>query len=552
MEMLYKRQPIALLSSFKIVLFILLLSTLGCNNTEKERPNVLLIMIDDLNDCIESLKGHPQTLTPNMNKLALSGTTFLNAHTNAPMCGPSRSSMMMGVYPHNSLNFFQAPWYKNPVLNNTRTLSEQFRAGGYQTLGTGKILHHLKRDNWDHFENHPDYGPVVHDGKNRLAHPDVPLPFYDIGSIDGSLGPLFDLEGRKTDQGKPIQWIYSYQKEGTIPMQYVNDDDRDPTPDEINAAWTAKKIKYLAAQKLEKPFFLAVGFLRPHTPLIAPKKYFDRFPLDKIEITLKKVKDKEDTFLEVSYEKEQGFALKLGKKMFQQITASYGSEEAGLKRWTQAYLACVAAVDENVGQVMKALNETHLKENTLVVLASDHGFHMGEKDYLYKNSLWEKSTRIPRIMRVPGVTKANTQITKVVSLIDIYPTLVDLCDLAQDTRKNKKGHALDGFSMKELLKNPIANSWGGDRPALTVVYAGDTFKEKSQMQHYAIRTDRYRYILYNNGKEELYDHKNDPNEWNNLIFLKNDNNNLIKGLRQKMALIVAPVQLNGIKNKILE
>jgi arylsulfatase A-like enzyme len=504
-------------------------------------------MIDDLNDCIETLKGHPQSLTPNMSKLAQSGVTFLNAHTNAPMCGPSRSSMMMGVYPHHSLNFFQAPWFNNTVLKNTRTLSEQFRKAGYQTLGTGKILHHLKKENWGHYQNPPDYGPMVWDGKNRLAHPDVPRPFYDLGAIDGSLGPLVNLEGKTTATGQALQWIYGYRKEGIIPLRYINDDDRDPTPDEMNAAWTAKKIKSLASQDLEKPFFLAVGFLRPHTPLIAPQKYFARFPLDKIQVTLKKTNDQQDTFLEVSYEKNQVFTLEMGAKMFNEITASYGSEEAGLKRWTQAYLACVAAVDENVGQVMDALNQTPLKDNTLVVLASDHGFHMGEKDYLYKNSLWEKSTRVPLIMRVPGVTKANTTISKAVSLIDVYPTLVDLCALSSETQKNEKGHSLDGFSMRELLENSAAKTWKGERPALTVVYAGDPYKGQAHMQHYAIKTDRYRYILYNNGKEELYDHQNDPNEWDNLIFSAKEPHHQLKNLRQQMAEIVAPIQLNGIK-----
>ena len=168
----------------------------------------------------------------------------------------------------------------------------------------------------------------------------------------------------------------------------------------------------------------------------------------------------------------------MGAKMFNQITASYGSEEEGLKRWTQAYLACVAAVDDNVGQVMDALNQTQLKDNTVVVLASDHGFHMGEKDYLYKNSLWEKSTRIPLIIRVPGMTKANTSINKAVSLIDVYPTLVDLCGLSWETQKNEKGHPLDGYTMKELLENPNAKTWKGDRPALTVVYAGSDYEAK--------------------------------------------------------------------------
>lgn len=517
----------------------------ACQSPPAQKPNVMLIMIDDLNDCIELFKGHPQSLTPNINKLAKSGTSFLNAHTNAPMCGPSRASMLMGIYPHKSGNFFMSPWFNNPVLKNTRTLSEQFKKEGYQAIGTGKILHHLKRANWDHFENHPDYGPVVFDGTHRLPHPDVPPPFSNIGSIDGSLGPLTNLAGRTNAEGQPIQWIYGYQKEGTHPMRYRNDEDRDPTPDEKNAAWTAEKIKFLASQPLEKPFFLAVGFLRPHTPLIAPKKYFDRFPLSKIKITIKKEGDADDTFLQVSYGQGNEFALGRGEKLFNDIIESYGNEEEGLKRWTQAYLACVAAVDYNVGQVMDALDQSSLKKNTVVVLASDHGFHMGEKDYLYKNSLWEESTRVPLIMRVPGVSIPDSKVKKVVSLIDVYPTLMDFCGLSDDTLKNEKGRALDGHSLRTLIENPEAKSWKGEKPALTVVYAGPEFKNDPTLQHYAIRTDRYRYILYNNGKEELYDHQNDPNEWNNLVLDNPDDQNTLLEMRDQMAVMVFPLKLNG-------
>ena len=210
----------------KSLLLVFLLTTLGCEMPKENPPNVLLIMIDDLNDCIETLKGHPQNLTPNMRKLALSGVAFLNAHTNAPMCGPSRSSMMMGVYPHHSQNFFQAPWFNNPVLKNTRTLSEQFRKAGYQTLGTGKVLHHLKTENWDHYENPPDYGPIVWDGNNRLAHPDIPRPFYDIGPVDGSLGNA--EKGLFADAllEKGISYKYSEHANGMALALKIADEDQ--------------------------------------------------------------------------------------------------------------------------------------------------------------------------------------------------------------------------------------------------------------------------------------------------------------------------------------
>jgi len=284
---------------------------------------------------------------------------------------------------------------------------------------------------------------------------------------------------------------------------------------------------------------MAVGFLRPHTPLVAPQKYFDLFPLDQLELTVIKPSDEEDTHLTVAYQGDV-FTLKMGKRMFDAISESYGSTEAGLKRWTQAYLACVAAVDDNIGQVLDALDQSTLKKNTIVVLASDHGFHMGEKDYLYKNSLWEESTRVPLLMRVPGLTQAGGQVQHPVSLIDVYPTLLELCEISMQTTKNEKGHPLDGHSMVPLLKNPTTKQWDGSEAALTVVFAGNAHKNDPTMQHYAIRTQRYRYIRYNTGQEELYDHKKDSYEWYNLTGRKKRK---LKQLRQVLQQMVEPHKL---------
>ncbi|MEM6633422.1 MAG: sulfatase-like hydrolase/transferase, partial [Bacteroidota bacterium] len=278
------------------------------------------------------------------------------------------------------------------------------------------------------------------------------------------------------------------------------------------------------------PFFLAVGFLRPHTPLVAPQKYFDRFPLEQLDLAVIHEGDEKDTHLTESY-KGDVFTLTMGKRMFQAIQDAYGSREEGLKRWTQAYLACVAAVDENIGTVLEALDNSPLKENTLVVIASDHGFHMGEKDYLYKNSLWEESTRVPLLMRVPGLTSPGTTVNRPISLIHLYPTLMDLCGLSYETAKNEKGHGVDGYSLRPLLdvKNP--QNWEGPKAALTVVYAGSSSKSEPAKQHYALRSHRYRYIRYNNGKEEIYDHKQDPYETHNLVHRKKGR---VKKLRKSL------------------
>jgi len=527
-----------------ILLFhCLLAANAFCLASLQEKPNVLVIMVDDLNDCIDGMGGHPQALTPHMTRLAQSGVSFRRAYTNAPMCGPSRSSMFTGVYPHNSNNYFQAPWFKNGVLSNTRTLMEQFKSAGYQVLGSGKVMHQNKEDMWTSFENPADYGPSPFDGKEQLPHPDVPAPFSDLGWVDGSLGPFVDLTGRTTPGGRALNWTTGNDRIGYTPMRYINDEDRDPTPDERNAAWAAQTIRSLSASQLERPFFLAVGFLRPHTPLVAPQKYFDRFPLDQLKLAVIRPGDADDTYLEVAYRGGDTHALRLGEEMFEAISAAYGSTDAGLKKWTQAYLACVAAVDDNIGMVLDALDRSPLRSNTIVVLTSDHGFHMGEKDYLYKNSLWEESTRVPLLLRAPGLTRPGSRVEHPVSLIDIYPTLVDLCGLSTRTAKNEKGHSLDGFSMRPLLENPASRTW--NRPAvLTVVFAGEAYKDDPTMQHYAIRTERYRYILYNTGDEELYDHESDPYEWHNLAGLQTEP---LKKMRRLLQEMVSPHKLAAFK-----
>jgi len=521
---------------------------LGCTFTKTrmdsfQPPNVLVIMVDDLNDNIGVLGGHPQAKTPNIDRFAQSATTFLQAYCNAPMCGPSRASMFTGVYPHHSINFFQESWLKNEVLTNTRTMMEQFKMAGYEVIGTGKIMHHNKKEIWTHFENEADYTPTPFDGEQQVPHPDVPKPFSEIGWVDGSLGSFVNLEGRTTEEGKPLNWTTGNAKRGFKPMRYINDADRDPTPDEINAEWTAQKIKKLAKRASKQPFFLAVGFLRPHTPLVAPKTYFDRFPLENIELIDIKENDRDDTHLKAAYLGDV-FTLRMGTRMLESISTAYGSREMGLKKWTQAYLACVAAVDDNIGQVLTALRESGLDKNTIVVLASDHGFHMGEKDWLYKNSLWEESTRVPLMMRVPNITKANSKVVAPVSLIDVYPTLVDLCNLSTETTKNEKGHPLDGKSLRPFLQNSNHKSREEASAALSVVFAGNDYKNDPAMQHYAIRAQRYRYILYNNGEEELYDHKKDPFEWTNLAETHQE---VLKIMREKMKSVVLPIELAGFK-----
>ena len=472
-----------------------------------DRPNVVLIICDDLNDYVETLGGHPQAKTPNMKRLMDRGVSFTQAHCNIPICNPSRASMVFGLYPHTSQLFGFEKWQTNTVFKNSRTFMDHFRANGYHTLGTGKIMHSGERKEWVEYGNDADYSPLAHrDGKN-VAHPDVPSPFRDdFESIDGSFGPLKKVKA-------PFSW-----KSGTWrkleDFKYHSEEDRDLTADEKNGQWAVENLKSLAQSK--KPFLMGVGFIRPHTPLIVPQKYFDRFPLESIKLPVIKRGDVEDTFKRTVGSKEDDRSGDRGSKIYDQLIASYGGDrELALKKFIQAYLASVASVDDLIGEILDTIEESALKENTIVILTSDHGWGMGEKDYLYKNSLWQESTRVPLVISAPGLTKPGT-CGQPVSLIDLYPTLVDLCDLPKETGKNAKGRPLDGHSLKPLLAKPDGG-WTGPAAVLTAMYKWADYYDPAE-QNYALRDKEWRYIRYENGKEELYHVVEDPHEWTNLAL----------------------------------
>ena len=532
------------------ITLIILLSILffGCSNKEHTKPNIVLIMTDDLNDYNEVLKGHPQAITPNIKKLSDSGTSFMKAYTNNPICGPSRSSFLSGIYPHNSLNFWQKPWYNNDVLANTKTIVEKFKENGYYVVGSGKILHHNKKELWSEFEHEADYGPVAYKGlrkkgKRGIAHPDVAKPFSEIGQIDGSFGPFKNISNLEED-GEKITWAYGGSR-GYKEFKYISEDDRDLTPDEINAQWAEDKINELAKSDKDTPFFLAVGFVRPHTPLIAPQKYFDMYPLDEIQLANILEKDKQDTFFHDEDQFETKERRTRSIESYQNLIKSYSTREEGLKRFTQAYLACVTAVDDNIGQVVNAIDNSKFKDNTIIVFVSDHGWTLGEKDHIYKNSPWEESTRVPLTIRAPGLTEPNSKVNHPVSLIDVYPTLLELAGLDNNTIKNDKGKSLDGFSLKPFLENPNTKKWEGPDGALSVVYSSDLNENRPSNHHYSLRTKDWRYIIYDSGKEELYHNAIDPKEWNNLVYEKTHpkRDEMVKILKK----ITYPMVPNGLK-----
>jgi len=497
---------------FKIVhILSLSMTLLICKSNfaqTKGKPNVIFIMCDDLNDYQGVFGGHPQAITPNIDKLAASGIQFMNAQTNVPVCQPSRNSLFTGVYPHDSKDFGWTPILKQPVLKNNKTIIKLFKENGYKTLGSGKLTHGKPPKEWDEWgANYKhNYGPSYNNGETNVAHPAVPAPYNSIGPVDGSYGRLSTAGISTGEKGKP-GWVYGWDKK---PFRYTNDNDRDLLQDEKHALWAVQKINEMENAATEQPFFMGIGFVRPHTPLHAPDKYFDMFPLDKLELDKWMKNDEADTFWLENFDPK-----KKGPKYYSMLLESYNGDRAiALKHFLQAYLACVAFVDEQVGVVLEGLENSKFKENTIVVFTSDHGWQMGEKNYLFKNSPWEESARVPLVIR-----NANSDITgKVhhpVSLIDLYPTLIDLCALEGNNKLNEQGGELGGFSLRPFLENPKTNKWDGPNGALTLVgnYGNQIPLEQ---QNFSYRTVAYRYIKYSNGKEELYNHNEDPYEWKNI------------------------------------
>jgi arylsulfatase A-like enzyme len=487
-------------------------------NALASRPNVLFIVSDDLNNYVGYLGGHPQAHTPALDTLAATGTAFPLAYCNNPICAPSRASLLTGIYPHVSRNFFWEPWHENGVLANSRTIMEHFRYGGYTVAGTGKLMHHSKAGIWPEFGPAANAGPYAWDGTEAVAHPSVPEPFRSAGAVDGGMAPLSDLPFN----GQPgTGW--SHSNTNFVPFHYATEADRDQLPDEAYATWAVDRLQQHAAAVATNPdtapLFLAVGFIRPHTPLYAPRSYFDKFPLESVQLPVILNQDASDTFYDGIIPAEAK-----GIRYFQDLAAAYGSTEDGLRRYIQAYLACVAFVDDQIGTVLSALEDTGLADNTIVIVTSDHGYMMGEKDYLFKDAPWEQCAQVPLIIRAPGVSTAGGRPAAPVSLIDLYPTLVDLCGLPAETRKNGSGAPLDGHSLRPLLIDPESADWTGPDTALTMVHAVDTpasplpsnaHRDVFSM-HYSLRSREFRYIRYNNGTEELYDHRSDPREWVNV------------------------------------
>lgn len=487
----------------------------------ENRPNVLYIMCDDLNHYVAGMGGHPQGKTPNINRLMKMGVSFMNAHTNHPVCLPSRTSLFSGLYPHTTGALGWEGWDDSDILKSSVPMFRHFKNNGYTLFGTGKLYHNANRhkDVWQdrdgasNFAVKTDYGPVPWDGKSKgwLIHSSMKdmeklITEYQekIWHTRGehSFGPLSDIPEYKPDKGKDIPGYKGWTLAGGKPFRYVNDDDRDLMPDELSANFAVEVLN----KKHDKPFFLGVGFIRPHTPLYVPKKYFDMFPLDEIQLPPYKEDDLADC------EEFKHLVFKYGFQRHE-LYLKYGGVEMW-KRCVQAYLACVAFADEQLGKVLDALEKSPYAKNTMIVFTSDHGFHLGEKSYNFKLTDWEVSTRVPLIVAAPGIANKGAKCHQPVSLVDIYPSLIDLCNLPKNPNAGSNNQPLDGYSIKPFLLDPTDGKWQGPPVALTTIYGHD---EKGQeVYHYSVRSKDFRYTLYSNDAEELYDHRSDPHEWYNL------------------------------------
>lgn len=404
------------------------------------KPNVLFIAIDDLNDWIGCMGGHPQTQTPNLDRLSRHALLFASAYCAAPACNPSRCALLNGIRPHHSGVYLNSqPW--RPVLPNSVTLPQHFMAHGYDVRGGGKIFHgrYEDRASWHQWF---DSGPTP-----KLSQKEQNNPHSRAGGI--VWGNLHDT---------PDSEMLDYRL----------------------ASWA---VDYLE-QEHDKPFFLAVGFKRPHMPWQAPGKYYDKFPVN--DIVLPEVPD--DDLSDIP---EAGQKMAKPQGDHAKVLATQNWKYA-----VQGYLATINFMDGQLGRVLDALESSSQRDNTIICLWSDHGWHLGEKKHWRKFALWEEATKAPLMFVVPGLTKAGTVCETPVDFMNIYPTLADLCGLPV-------GDHLAGVSLRPLLADVNAE-W--THPAITTHGRGN----------HAVRWVNWRYIRYEDGSEELYDQHSDPNEWKNV------------------------------------
>lgn len=407
-----------------------------------------MISIDDLNDWVGHLGGHPQAKTPHLDSIAARGTSFANAHCQAPLCNPSRTSVFTGLRPSTTGVYALDPWFRQEAkYADFVTLPQAFERAGYVTLACGKNYHDAYPPAADRRDGVEFTKWGFHGG--YTAFPKEPFVKTPGGNKLVDWGPF-----PESDEG-----LHEYQV----------------------ADWAIEQIKHPP----DAPFFLSVGFRRPHVPCYAPQKYFDLFPEASLIVPDAPADDRDDT---------PRFSWYLHWDL-PEPRLKWLDEAGERKSLVRAYLASLAYTDAQVGRVLAALKESGLEQETIVVVWSDHGWHLGEKLITGKNTLWEPSTRVPFLFAGPGIA-ADARCDEAVELLDLYPTLLDLCDLPPQ-------EGLEGLSLTPQLRDAKAPR---EEPAITTHGPGN----------HGVRDERWRYIRYADGSEELYDLEADPEELHNL------------------------------------
>jgi len=431
--------------------------------TAAERPNVLLIMSDDLNMNVGCF-GDTPVKTPNIDRLAARGVRFERAYCQFPLCNPSRASMFTGLRP-DTIKVYDLQKNFRSERPKITTLPQLFKNNGYFSARVGKIYH---------------YGVPRQIGSGGMDDPD---------SWDLAINP----RGRDKDEESDIHVLT--RGTGTtlgFSMSWLDQDGSDEEQTDGQGATESIKLLERFAKKMQ-PFFLGCGFYRPHTPYVAPKKWFELYPKESITLP--------------TFNKDDVEALP--KPALTIRPPNYGMPESELKDCKRAYFASISFMDAQVGRLLDALDRLGLAENTVIVFVSDHGYLLGEHGQWQKQLLFDESNRVPLIIAGAGV-KGRGGSPRTVEMLDIYPTLVELCGMPQPK------HKLEGKSLAPLLAEP-KSQW--DRPAYSQVQRGTDQKDAHPpLMGHSVRTERWRYTEWDDGKTgiELYDHDNDPHEYKNL------------------------------------
>lgn len=423
--------------------------------------NVLFIAVDDLNDWVSVLGGHPQVQTPNLDKFTKGGSVlFQNGVCAAPICGPSRSAVLSGFMPHRTGVYDNATnMIYTDIVQENATLPEYFSKHGYHTLSDGKIFH-------KHATEHGvDFGHWAFDEHNRSRR----------GVKDAvQKGKYYSGKGTINGEKKP-----NYKEKGAKLSWGPTKNKFEETVDYRVADWARQQLK----RDFDKPFFMAIGLIKPHLPWVVPQEYFDKYDLETLETP------------KIFNDDLKDILTKKGKQIHKPDADYTWVKKHGLeKEATRAYLASVTYADACLGIIFDALEASGHAENTIVVLWGDHGWHLGEKLRYKKNTLWSEVVKTPLLVRMPNMNKMEVS-NRTVSLIDLFPTLISLCDLPEKE--------LDGHDFSYLLDNPNSE-W--KHPGVTVSASGTS-----------VMGERWHFISNLKGSEELYDLKNDPMEWTNLI-----------------------------------